>query len=233
MWHLPLTAFLYFSVATIVAETAALGVVWARGGMTEDRWIQILAVAHDIDLAEMWDTMEGAAHPAEEEQVAYDEVLLAQAKTSVDLDLREMAFDKGWIDVYNLESMLKQQRDRYAQLKKAFEQRLEQLHQGTVDTALQEVQRQLESVDAKLAKDQILRILDDDTIDPQKSMHFVVTMVRGMPLDKRKKILASFRNHNAETERLHDILRQIRLGVPEVTLIRDTRRQLEELKRGS
>ncbi|MFV1966409.1 MAG: hypothetical protein ACC628_13380 [Pirellulaceae bacterium] len=233
MWSLPIAAFLCFSVATLLAQAAALAVAWARGGLTVDRWVQILAVAHDVDMAKMWREMQGQASSTIHEQVSYDEVLLARAQTSVDLDLREMAFDKGWIDIRNLESMLEQEKKRYSQLKQSFDQRLDQLRKGAVDSALQDVQRQIESIDPKLAKDQILRILDDEEIDPQSRMHFVVSMFKNLSLDKRKKILSTFRNDDSELERLHQILRQVRLGVPEVTLIRDTRRRLEEFKRES
>ena len=84
----------------------------------------------------------------------------------------------------------------------------------------------MQSVRARLAKDQILRILDVPAIEPDSSLQLIVTIIKGMPLDKRKKILAEFVNQ--DSERLHEILRQIRLGVPDVDLVRQTRKQLEQ-----
>jgi hypothetical protein len=223
------TTFLCFSVANVLAQAAGLAVVWQRGGLTKDCCVQILAIAHDVDTAEMWDKLQEETHHETHEQASYDEVRAARARVNVDLDLREMAFDKGWIDIRNLESLLEKERERYAQLKQTFDRQLNRLHQGSDDSS--EVQRQLESIDPKLAKDQILRILENEALDPDMRMQFVVAIFRNMTLDKRKRILSTFRDEDREVERLHEILRQVRRGVPEVSLIRDTRRQLEKFER--
>ena len=119
--------------------------------------------------------------------------------------------------------MLEQERQRYNDLKDTFDVELEKIRSGAVDQAMRDVQRQLESVDAKLAKDQIIRILEDHSIPQAESMHFVVTIIKSMGLERRRKILSEFKDED-DTERLHAILRQIRLGVPDVELIRQTRK---------
>jgi hypothetical protein len=60
----------------------------------------------------------------------------------------------------------------------------------------------------------------------------VVTILKAMPLDKRKKILAEFKSEE-EAEKLHDILKQIREGVPDTALIRETRAQLAKFSPSS
>jgi hypothetical protein len=233
LWSLATTTFLCFSVANVLAQSAALAVVWWRGGLTEDRCVQILAIAHDVDTAQMWDNLQDQSRQRNHEQASYDEMLAARARMNVDLDLREMAFDKGWGDIRNLESLLEKEKKRYTQLKQTFDQQLNRLREGAVDSSIQEVQRQLESIDPKLAKDQILRILDNEALDPHARMLFVVSVFRNMTLDKRKRILSTFRNDEPEIQHLHEILRHVRRGVPEVSLIRDTRQQLEEFEKES
>lgn len=100
------------------------------------------------------------------------------------------------------------------------------MRQGAVDEGLKEVQRQLESVDAKLAKDQILRILSNPDIPPDTSMNFIVTIFKNMPLERKKKIMGEFKSPE-DRKQLNVIMNQIRLGVPDVEVIRQTRNQFE------
>ena len=122
--------------------------------------------------------------------------------------------------------MLEDERRQYDALKQEFDQRIENVRQGAVDEGLKEVQRQLESVDAKLAKDQILRILGNADIPPDTSMNFVVTMFKNMPLDRKKKIMGEFKTAE-DRQQLNMIMSQIRLGVPDVEVIRQAREQFE------
>jgi hypothetical protein len=224
--RLSLTALVYFSMASVIAEAALLGVLWMKGSLKRETFIQLLAISQDVDLQTMWRKLEARAQPFEVEQVSFDEVLAARKEVSLDLDLKEVAADKGLIDVRQLDFLLDQERKQYDSLKGNFDQDFETVQQGAVNESTKEVQRQLESIDAKLAKDQLLRILDDPAFDSTTSMHFVVTMFKAMPLEKRKKILTEFKSE-ADVGRLNEILRQIRLGVPDIDVIRQTQEQLE------
>jgi hypothetical protein len=223
------TAFLLFGLATVLAESAALVTFWQRGVLSREKLIQLLTVAYDVDVATMWQDMSKHVSPRDEEQPSYQSVLEERALRSADLDLREMAADKGSLDIRQLADELEQERTQYALLKASFDQQYEDFQRGAVDSSLEEIQRQLESIPSRLAKDQILRILDDRSISAEKSMYFVVAIFKSMPLDRRKRILAEFDSH--EMDRLHEILREVRLGAPEITLIRETRERLDEFQR--
>ena len=93
---------------------------------------------------------------------------------------------------------------------------------GLEDERIQDTQAELLSMKAKQAKDQLTRYLDDPELLP-----FVVTNVKAMPLEQRKKILAEFKTEE-ETDQLHEILRRIRLGVPDVQTIRETRQRVKQ-----
>jgi hypothetical protein len=224
--HLPLTGFAYFSIATILAQAALLGVLYARGNLSRAKMIDLVAISQDVDLQTMWRKLEAASKPVAFEQVSFEEVLTARKHMSLDLDLREIAADKGLIDVRQLAVLLEDERRQYETLKYEFDQRIENVRQGAVDEGLKEVQRQLESVDAKLAKDQILRILGNADIPPDTSMNFVVTMFKNMPLERKKKIMGEFKSEE-DRQQLNVIISQIRLGAPDVEVIRQTREQFE------
>ena len=224
--RIPLLALAYFSVATILAQGAIIGMLSARGNLSQDKAVELVAIARDVDLETMWHELEAASKPVTTEQVSLEEVQTARKKMSLDLDLREIAADKGLIDVRQLAALLEDERRQYDIMKYEFDQKYENVRQGAVDPGLREVQRQLESVDAKLAKDQILRILSNPDIPADTSMNFIVTMFKNMPLDRKKKIMSEFKD-DEDRKQLNVIMNQIRLGVPDIEVIRETRTQFE------
>lgn len=224
--RLSLTALAFFSVATILAQAALVGMLYARGNLSPAKIVELIAISQDVDLESMWRKLEVSSKPVDVEQVSFQEVLTARKHLSLDLDLREIAADKGLIDVRQLGVLLEDERQQYDMLKYEFDQRIENVRQGAIDDGLREVQRQLESVDAKLARDQILRILGNSDIPPDTSMNFVVTIFKNMPLDRKKKIMGEFKTPD-DRRQLNMIVNRIRLGVPDVEVIRQTREQFE------
>lgn len=219
---------LYFCVATVVAEAGALAMLSSQGVLTKERLMQCLAALYGVNLHELEKKTEADHQLPPSEQPAFAEVIKQRALASRDLDLREAAVDKALVDVRALTAQLKTERERYDQLKQQFDARLAQLEQVFTDSSLQEVQRTLEVIAPKQAKDQILRMLDEASgEDQERVQRDVVTILKSMPLDKRKKILGEFKTEE-EAEKLHNILKQIREGVPDTTLIRETRAQLAQ-----
>ncbi|HTN74856.1 MAG TPA: hypothetical protein VL096_06400 [Pirellulaceae bacterium] len=220
------SALLYFCLATVLVQVGAIGVLSAQGLLTQEKIFQCLAAFYGVNLHEIEEKANAANAPPPDEQPAFEEVIKKRALASRDLVLREAAIDKALVDVRALTAQLKTERERYDQLKQQFDARLAQLEQVFTDTSLQEVQRTLEVMQPKQAKDQILRMLEEVTeAEKEKVNRDVVTMLKAMPLDKRKKIVSEFKTPE-EAEKLHDILKQIREGVPDTTLIRETRAQL-------
>ena len=219
-------AMLYFCVATVLAEAGAIGFLTMQGVVTQEKLFQCLAALYGVNLREIEDKAKNANQPPPPEQPTFDDVLLKRAMVSRDLDLRETAIDKALVDVRALTVQLRTERERYDQLKQQFDARLAALEQVFTDSALQELQRTLEVMQPKQAKDQILRMLEESGPDEREKVNQdVVTMLKSMPLDKRKKIVSEFKT-DEEAEKLHDILKQIREGVPDLSLIRETREQL-------
>lgn len=226
-------AIMYICVATVLAEAGALAVLSSQGVLTQNRLMKALAALYGVDLHELEKNTEAANQAPPKEQPAFEAVIQKRALASRELDLREAAVDKALVDVRALIAQLKTDRERYDQLKQQFDARLAQLEQVFTDNSLQEVQRTLEVINPKQAKDQILRMLDGASGEDLETVkRDVVTILKSMPLDKRKKILAEFKSEE-EAEKLHDILKQIREGVPDTALIRETRAQLAKFSPSS
>jgi hypothetical protein len=89
------------------------------------------------------------------------------------------------------------------------------------------VQVTLEAIAPKQAKEQLVKMLQDPKSPANDPMEDTVRILKAMPLDKRKKILAEFKTPE-EVKTLAEILRVVRLGGSDTELMRDTRAQLQQ-----
>jgi hypothetical protein len=119
------------------------------------------------------------------------------------------------------QSKLIAEADRYQRVQTDFEQRLKNLREGSLATNLESARVILENMKAKQAKEQIQLMLNDG------EMKQAVVLLSAMPVEKRAKIVAEFKT-DKESEELAEMLRLIRAGEPEVTLIDETQRNLAE-----
>jgi hypothetical protein len=215
----------YFCTATVVATVVLVAMLIARGRIDQQTALKTWALLQGVDLPQMeFDATQAAVE--EDAQPSYQEALALRAQESRDLDLREMVVDKALRDLKALEQQLRTQRERYDALKQSFDSELSKLEQTAQDTSLSELQATLEAIKPALAREQIVRILADDrTGQSGEGMRDVVTMLKAMPVDKRKKILEEFKSEE-DAATLHDILRALREGEPLTSLIRETRESL-------
>lgn len=217
-----------FSIATVLAEAGLLAVLRQRGSLNAQTVQNLLTVAYDIPVRELYEEFAAKAQPVKKEMVSFVEVQEARMLTILDLELRQMSSDKGLMDMRELAVLLDQETGRYKVVTNRFKKEWENLQKGASDTALRDLQHQIETLQPKAAKDQLLRILDSPDVPAETALNQVVTIFKNLAIDKRKKIVDEFKDN--DSQRLQDILRQIRLGMPEVDVLRETRIKLQEFR---
>jgi hypothetical protein len=229
-------ACMYSAVATVLLLAIVAAHVWMTYGFDQEKSFRLLAILYNVDIVEMEVQKREADLKAQAEDAAFDDVLQARVLRTLDQSLREQAIDEGLADLRLLQRDLMEERRRYDLLKRSFDAELEKLQNVATQNAIVEVQLTLETIKPKQAKDHVVRMLPDDFVkgdfaemssQQRKAVIDVVAIMKAMPLDKRKKILAEFKTEE-EAEMLAELLRLIRLGVPEVELIGDARTRLEE-----
>src|SRR5688572_28316374 len=213
------------SIGTTVTLVVLLAMLWWKGVLADERVVAMLAALQGIKAAPPIETTNVVNTDAE--QPSPSQIREARLRVSLDLDLRESAIDKSLADLRTLERALQTESSRLDGCKKSFDKRLSDLQSAATDTALLEVQRTLEAIQPKQAKEQILLMLKEPATTSDDPMQDIVTIFKAMPLDKRRKILAEFKT-TEEVEQLADILQQIRLGEPDAGLLRDARGQLQQ-----
>jgi hypothetical protein len=221
-----LIGWVYFCLATALAEAGWLVVLGKLGRINRQTVENLLIIAYDVPLRARYEQALARSLPTRHEMVSHGEVQGARMLAMLNLDVREMSADKGLMELRELDLIVEREKDRYSNMKDDFDRRWARLRNEMSHAAVQDLQRQIESVRPSIAKDQLLRILDDEQIQPDVATHHVVAIFKGMTIDKRKKLIAEFTAD--EFPRLHDILREIRLGKPQSTLIREARQRLEQ-----
>ena len=217
------TLFIALCVGTFLSLAVLVGMLWWKGALTDDRWLGMLAALQGIEPVKAAAT---SSDPAGDERPSLAQIMEKRLGASLDLELRETAIDKSLGDLRILESQIKTENERLDKWKLSFDMRLAKLESQTTDEAILQLQRMLEVMNPKQAKDQILRMLKDTPNTDDDPMRDVVTILKTMPSDKQKKILAEFKLE-PEEQQLAEVLRQVRLGSPDADLIRDTRRELQ------
>ena len=217
--------FVAFALGTTISLIVLVAMLWWKGALTDDRLLGMIAALQGIQ--PLRPTAADETNSVSAEQPSLDQIMQSRLRASLDLDLRESAIDKSLGDLRTVESQIKTERERLDLWKLDFDQRLAKLETAATDAALLEVQRALEVMSPKQAKDQILKMLDEPGAAEDDPMQDVVTVLKSMADDKRKKLLGEFKTPE-EAEKLAEILREIRLGLPDSEIIRDTRNQLQQ-----
>jgi hypothetical protein len=216
--------FVALAIGTVISLAVIGAMLWWKGALTDERLFAMLAALHGIKPSPPPSL---TALDADAEQPSFNQILHSRMRASLDLDLRESAIDKSLGDLRTIETALQSESKRLDTWKQSFDERLARLQTAATEVSLLEVQRTLEAIQPKQAKEQIMKMLQEPKTDYDDPMEDIVRILKAMPLDKRKKILAEFKTPE-EVEKLAEILRVVRLGGSDTQLLQDTRRQLQQ-----
>ncbi|SMP58946.1 hypothetical protein SAMN06265222_106150 [Neorhodopirellula lusitana] len=198
-------------VATCLTQLILFGYFFFKGNLNGEAVTKVLALVNGIDITGN-QLRQILQEDEDREQPDFDEILEARQRESLDIDMRLRSQREFKDELATMLAQLKQQRDRFDERRKSFDQRLEDIRKGAQEEGIKEVQRTLQALEAEQSKELLMRMYDDKRIDD------VVNIIQDMPIDKRKDILAEF-DTPVETDKLHEILRRIGEGMPTTTLI--------------
>lgn len=213
--------FVSFCVGTLIAEVAVFAYVWSKWDMNGEKARQMLAIAQGYDLAAMRGHAVAQREAPSVEQPSFAQIVEARAMKSRNLELREQAVDQA---MTRLRLDQKKQAESVARLdetQKAFETRLASMTTTEKASGFDQNIAILQNMNAKQAKDQLLRMYDNKEIDA------VVRLMAGMAPSKRKKISNEFRTPD-ENEKLAEILRRIREGYPLAAMAGEAQQDLQQ-----
>jgi len=194
----------YVCAATVLAEVVILGWLWSQGSLDSAAIRRVVALAVGREAPAQGTTDSAATErPRSAEQASLREQALALAEQSPYLKLRRQAVAGEGTSLQRRLADLQEDRRRYQLLISGFRQKLDQLETEARQNSMIELQRTLEAIHPKQAKDQLVQMLTDGAHDA------VVKIVGNMTLEKRRKVLTEFKTPE-EATLLNDILEEIR-----------------------
>jgi hypothetical protein len=209
----------YVAIATLVAEAAGVAYWRFSGQLTDDKVTKLVAVAQGVELEEKKSEDPSKKKDEDKEEPSYDDRQQARDLQARNLELREQSIKTG-LELLNIEKRLvTEEKTRYETLKRNFDEQLKQLREGALTSGRENVRLIWENIKPKQAKEQILGMLVNSEMDQ------VVSILSGMPISKRAKIVSEFKTPE-EAKKLDEILRMIRDGVAEVNLIDKTKKSV-------
>jgi|JI9StandDraft_1071089.scaffolds.fasta_scaffold01445_6 predicted nuclease with TOPRIM domain len=215
----------WFCVATVLAQVVILGMAFVKGNLKSDHIAQTIALLNGIDITgqrlhNVWAKAKEVPVPTREE------VVEARAAMAKELDDRAMALQRERTLLDEMRKQLEMEKKLFDDRRIAFDTKLDELSKGLQNTSLGEVQRTLEALPPDQSKDQFLRMWGND----QKKE--VVSILKGMPIDKRKKVMSEF---EGEEERLilNEMLEMFLDGEPTASLIESGRSATDPSRQGT
>lgn len=210
----------YFCVATVFTAVGGAVYLRANGTLNDERLEKAVAVLQGKEIAPPGRQTEPDRKAADAEQPSYEDRELARDLRARNLELREQTLNSRLELVRSELRTLMTDKDRHERLKVAFKEQMASLRDETITSGMEKVRLIFENIKPKQAKEQIMQMIESDEINE------VVSILSAMPIDKRAEIVSEFKTHE-DAVKLDEILRLIREGVPQTTLIDKTLRQLQ------
>lgn len=217
-----------FCTGTLIAEFLLLSMFIFNGGWGRLDPYVLAAIFYGIDQATLAEYQDEINPDKSFSVVGLDELSRKNMAQILNLDMRERSLQTAIDDLRFYEATLGTERQRYDYLRTDFEDQLARLEGVANNANLIRLRDAIANLDPTQAKDQIMTFLQnaDDSGD-QEIANDVVVMIKTMPIDKRKKIFSEFQTE-LEKRRLGYIVHEIRVGNPEVPLIRKVREKLRQ-----
>lgn len=211
--------FVYLCIGTVIAQAIGLGYAWSTGRLDVDKTTQIVAILDGVNVLALYQEVADQREQVNAEQVSIDDVARAKALASRDLELREKAIASQAGRIQIDQRQLSEAVADYSRLKAAFDRQIESMREGAVAEGRKNVRSILENVDPKVAKDHLIKMIDDgETIE-------AVAMLTGMSVDIRADIVSEFKTTD-EQQKIAEVLRKIREGGAEVALMNEVQQEL-------
>lgn len=201
--------FLWFCAATFLAQICIVGLAASKGNVSRQSIAQVIGLLNGIDI--QGGRLKQALISARDTPTPlYQDVLNAKTNALLQLDSRSRALDNFQRQLGDQQREFQKKVEDFDERRLQFEMQQEKQRTGTQLDKLREVQTILENMAPEEAKKQLfIKLVNNELAD-------VVSIIRGMPSDKQKKILAEF-TQPEDHQKLADVLREIRRGQLQTT----------------
>ncbi|QDU88229.1 hypothetical protein Pla175_16020 [Pirellulimonas nuda] len=213
----------YLCTATVIAAAAGFGYLWQSGRIDDEKAFRIVAIVHDVDLQKIEDERnEKPEVPAGEASLA--EMARGRELLARDYEVKQEALRRGRQEFDHRLQKLTEATRRFEQTAQRVRVELEKQGEVSTKQAVDDVVRHLESVTPDVAKDLLLRVLNEPD-----GMTDVILLLDSMSPSKLKKVLQTFQSEE-DLENLHAIHKLLLDGGPAADVLRQALGEINSLE---
>ncbi|MEQ1827617.1 MAG: hypothetical protein ABL921_16780 [Pirellula sp.] len=196
-------AFLWFCTATLLAQCAIIGLAAWKGNFKRETMTRVIALLNGIDI--QGERLKGAYISSRSVPApTYEDILIAKSSAALELDDKSKSLDRFQRVLDDRQRKLQDEIDRFDQRRAEFEIELQNRKNGIESDNLKETQKILTVLSPEKAQEQL------ELMWEKGEKTDVASIIRAMPADIQKKVLAEFN----KKETLSEILSEIRNGDP-------------------
>lgn len=204
--------FMYFCVASIVAQLLMLGYISTQVELTPEKIRRMAQVAYGLE--EKPADVPIATNLAEPDKGSIAQVVEARAIKLRDMEFRQQALQTLKAEIDLQQRQLSSEVANVDRAKDEFEKQLAEWQDAERTAAVDNAVALIAGMKAPQAKEQIMQMWERGEKD------WVVSLVKSLPPNNRNKIVAEF-TQQEEAQDLSEIIRLLREGVPEIRLAED------------
>ena len=190
----------YFATATVITMVLGVGFLWQTDRLTDDKMFRLVALLQGVDLQQMVEAQRKSDDEVPPEEPSMAAVLGQQQLLNRNFEVKLLALQRGRQEIDHRLQQIKERTDRYDRLARDYEASLKKQGEIATQESLAKVVSDLEQVKPGIAKDLLMRWINEDRMD------HVITLLGKMSENKKKKILLSFQTPD-ELDKLHEIHR--------------------------
>ncbi|MEQ8847904.1 hypothetical protein [Botrimarina sp.] len=201
-----LAAIGYAAVATVVSVALGVGYLWQTERLTDERLFRIVAIVHGVNLDKAAEQKEPERReiPPEEPSLAEQERVRQIALRGAEVQM--VTLERGQKEFQHSLSQLMRERDRFDEMARELEKRLNQEAEEAVDEGVEAVVRDLTLAKPDMAKELLLKMFDRGVTpeEKQRAKEDVVRVIERMSTDTWQAILKKFEGEQ-ELAQLHEL----------------------------
>lgn len=199
----------YLSTATVIAAAVGLLYMWKTQLLTNQKMFRIVALVHDIDLEKINEDEQNTARDVPPEEVSLADMEMIREVKLRDYEVKMSALRVGTQEFERSFRDINEGRQRYDQMAKELEERLNSQKQLSSKENLATVVSGLQSVRPSEAKELLLMFLNEPGGERD-----VIVLMKEMQPSKLQKILLQFKTPE-ELKEYHKLQQMMLDGFPE------------------
>jgi hypothetical protein len=186
----------------MVTLALGIGYLWHNDRLSDEKLFRLVALMQDVDVEQIGQAQENTGDEVPSEEPSLEDLLHHQEIRDRNFEVKLLALQRGKQEYDDRLQQLKVQTDRYDRLAQEWQSRLKKEEELTTQENLAKVVSQLEQLRPLVAKDMLIRWIDEDRMDD------AILLMSKMSENKLSKILKAFETKE-ELNHLHEIHQRI------------------------